>query len=161
MCRDDRAALNLWMRTHFAASCLPYHRCAGSLSAILSSVHVMQPAVMIHDPHKCARSLAAAAVCLPAPHALKFAALVIDAVEAARMQQQALQAQESLALPVCCVAIGNGECSSIAGISRLHCATLTFCRPTSSAAAATAPGLLRPYNLQLGTFNLQRITCNL
>jgi 3-dehydroquinate dehydratase len=127
MCSDTRTALLHWLQNHFGTS-FPSSR----ITAILCSVHVTNPAVCLHDPHICARSLAAAAACAPAPHALKFAAVVTDEVASARMQQQAQQAIEIHGLPVCCVAMGGSGSSSIAAISRLHCATLTFCRPQFS-----------------------------
>ena len=128
-----RSALQLWLHRHFGSS-------SPLISAVLSSVHVTNPAVFLHDPHMCCRGLAAAAACNPAPHALKFAAVVTDAVACARMQQQAQQAQDSYGVPVCCVAMaGGGSSSSVAAVSRLHCATLTFCRPLS-AATPTAQG---------------------
>jgi 3-dehydroquinate dehydratase len=133
---DTRSALLQWLQRHFSTS-PPSSR----VSAVLSSVHVTNASVTLHDDHICARSLAAAAACVPAPHALKFAAVVTDDVASARMQQQALQAQTSFNLPVCCVAmVGEGAGSSgIAAVSRLRCPTLTFCRP-ASASAPTASG---------------------
>jgi 3-dehydroquinate dehydratase len=137
MCSDTRADLLVWLRHHFC-SC-------PRVTAILCSVHVMNPAVCLHDTNVCARSLAAAAASAPAPHALKFAAAVPDSVACARMQQQAQQAQDTHGIPVCCVAMASSAAgsSSTAAISRLHCATLTFCRPLS-AATPTAQGHCSP-----------------
>jgi 3-dehydroquinate dehydratase len=131
MLAHTRSALLEWLQHHFSTSPPCAH-----VSAVLSSVHVMNSSVSLHDDHICARSLAVAAARSPAPHALKFAAVLADDVSNARMQQQASNAQHYFGLPVCCVAIageGAGR-SAIAAISRLHCATLTFCRPMSSAA---------------------------
>lgn len=143
MSSTARAALLDWLRDHFSASPSP------CISAILSSVHVMNPSLMLHDPYICARSLAAAAACEPVPHALKFAAVVTDAVVCARMQQQA---QGSFDVPVCCVAMAGGaESISISAISRLNCATLTFCRPIS-ASAPTAQGSSSALQPQLANY---------
>jgi len=66
------------------------------------------------------------------------------------MQQQA---QGSFDVPVCCVAMAGGaESISISAISRLNCATLTFCRPMS-ASAPTAQGNSSAYTPQLANYN--------
>ena len=145
MCPDTRTALLHWLQSHFGTS-FP----SSSITATLCSVHVTNHAVSLHDPHICARSLAAAAACAPAPHALKFAAVVTDEVASARMQQQAQQAVEIHGLPVCCVAMAGSGSSSIAAISRLHCATLTFCRP-QFAATPTAQGRNSAPNVKIIT----------
>lgn len=139
MCSSSRSELLRWLQQHFPS---PPSCC---VSAILSSVHVTNASVVLHDDHMCARSLAVAAACEPAPHALKFAAIVTDDVTCARMQQQAQQAQLSFGVPVCCVAMaGESAGRSVAAVSRLRCPTLTFCRPESpspATASGAAPAL--------------------
>ena len=103
MCSSTRAALQRWIRAHFnALQMQPF------ISAIVSSIHITDPLLPLHDPHICKRSLASAAACSPPPHALKFAATCTDAVACARMQQQAQEAQRGFNMPVCCVAMGDG-----------------------------------------------------
>ena len=142
---DTRSALLQWLQRHFSSQ-----PPSSPVSAVLSSVHVTNASVTLHDDHICARSLAAAAACAPAPHALKFAAVVTDDVAGARMHQQALQAQHSFNLPVCCVAMAGEAAGSsgIAAISRLRCATLTFCRPMSAAAPTASGSPARTENSQ-------------
>ena len=138
MCSSTRAALQRWIRAHFnALQMQPF------ISAIVSSIHITDPLLPLHDPHICKRSLASAAACSPPPHALKFAATCTDAVACARMQQQAQEAQRGFNMPVCCVAMGDGgggEGNSCSAFSRLLCPTLAFCKPLSHVTSPTAQG---------------------
>ena len=118
-----------------------------------SAIGVLQRVVIITTITPAAGKLATASdseMCAAAPEqqeaeGARRVRVLLQGMEVEVHLQQAHQAQDTHGIPVCCVAMASSAAgsSSTAAISRLHCATLTFCRPLY-AATPTAQGHCSP-----------------